>query len=78
MDWFKPPTARRFAKGSNHGSVSYTHLDVYKRQVYFLVLKPKQGKKVPADLDDFDLEDEVLRRQVKSKLMKLLIACWNQ
>ena len=26
--------------------------------VYFLVLKPKQGKKVPADLDDFDLEDE--------------------
>ena len=48
-------------------------IDVYKRQilavllilaagggaaVYFLVLKPKQGKKVPADLDDFDLEDE--------------------
>ena len=26
--------------------------------VYFLVLKPKQGKKVPTDLDDFDLEDE--------------------
>ena len=26
--------------------------------VYSLVLKPKQGKKVPADLDDFDLEDE--------------------
>lgn len=26
--------------------------------VYFLVLKPKQGKKVTADLDDFDLEDE--------------------
>ena len=26
--------------------------------VYFLVLKPKQDKKVPADLDDFDLEDE--------------------
>ena len=26
--------------------------------VYFRVLKPKQGKKVPADLDDFDLEDE--------------------
>ena len=26
--------------------------------VYFLVLKPKQGKKVPADLDDFDLEEE--------------------
>ena len=26
--------------------------------VYFLVRKPKQGKKVPADLDDFDLEDE--------------------
>ena len=26
--------------------------------VYFLVLKPKQGKKFPADLDDFDLEDE--------------------
>lgn len=26
--------------------------------VYFLVLKPKQVKKVPADLDDFDLEDE--------------------
>ena len=26
--------------------------------VYFLVLKPKQGKKVPAVLDDFDLEDE--------------------
>ena len=26
--------------------------------VYFLILKPKQGKKVPADLDDFDLEDE--------------------
>ena len=26
--------------------------------VYFLVLKPKQGKKVPADLDDFDLGDE--------------------
>ena len=25
---------------------------------YFLVLKPKQCKKVPADLDDFDLEDE--------------------
>ena len=25
---------------------------------YFLVLKPKQGKKVPADPDDFDLEDE--------------------
>lgn len=22
------------------------------------MLKPKQGKKVPADLDDFDLEDE--------------------
>ena len=26
--------------------------------VYLLVLKPKQGKKVPSDLDDFDLEDE--------------------
>lgn len=26
--------------------------------VYFLVLKPKQGKEVPAVLDDFDLEDE--------------------
>lgn len=28
--------------------------------VYFLVLKPKQGKtkKVPSDIDDFDLEDE--------------------
>lgn len=26
--------------------------------VYFLVLKPKLGKKVTADLDDFDLEDE--------------------
>ena len=26
--------------------------------VYFLVLKPKQGKKVPSDLDDLDLEDE--------------------
>lgn len=25
---------------------------------YFLVLKPKQGKKVPSDPDDFDLEDE--------------------
>lgn len=25
---------------------------------YFLVLKPKQGKKVPSDLDDFELEDE--------------------
>lgn len=25
---------------------------------YFLVLKPKQGKKVSSDLDDFDLEDE--------------------
>ena len=25
---------------------------------YFLVLKPKQAKKVPSDLDDFDLEDE--------------------
>ena len=25
---------------------------------YFLVLKPKQGKKVPSNLDDFDLEDE--------------------
>lgn len=25
---------------------------------YFLVLEPKQGKKVPSDLDDFDLEDE--------------------
>ena len=25
---------------------------------YFLVMKPKQGKKVPSDLDDFDLEDE--------------------
>lgn len=25
---------------------------------YFLVLKPKQGKKVPSDLDDLDLEDE--------------------
>ncbi len=25
---------------------------------YFLVLKPKQGKKIPSDLDDFDLEDE--------------------
>lgn len=25
---------------------------------YFRVLKPKQGKKVPSDLDDFDLEDE--------------------
>ena len=27
---------------------------------YFLVLKPKQGKKVPSDLDDLDLEDEEL------------------
>ena len=26
--------------------------------VYFLVLKPKQGKKTPVDLDDFNLEDE--------------------
>lgn len=26
--------------------------------LYFFVLKPKQGKKVPSDLDDFDLEDE--------------------
>lgn len=26
--------------------------------VYFLVLKPKRGKEVPSDLDDFDLEDE--------------------
>ena len=25
---------------------------------YFLVLKPKQGKKAPVNLDDFDLEDE--------------------
>ena len=25
---------------------------------YFLVLKPKKEKKVPSDLDDFDLEDE--------------------
>ena len=25
---------------------------------YFLVLKPKQGKKVPSDLNNFDLEDE--------------------
>ena len=25
---------------------------------YFFVLKPKKTKKVPADLDDFDLEDE--------------------
>ena len=25
---------------------------------YFLVLKPKQGKKVPSNLDDLDLEDE--------------------
>ena len=25
---------------------------------YFLVLKPKQGKKAPSDLDDLDLEDE--------------------
>ncbi len=25
---------------------------------YFLVLKPKQNKNVPAELDDFDLEDE--------------------
>ncbi len=25
---------------------------------YFFVLKPKQTKKVPSDLDDFDLEDE--------------------
>lgn len=25
---------------------------------YFLVLKPKQGKKIPSNLDDFDLEDE--------------------
>ncbi len=25
---------------------------------YFFVLKPKQSKKVPSDLDDFDLEDE--------------------
>ena len=25
---------------------------------YFLVLKPKQGKKTPVNLDDFDLEDE--------------------
>ena len=25
---------------------------------YFLVLKPKQGKKVPSDLDDLDLENE--------------------
>lgn len=25
---------------------------------YFFVLKPKQGKKVSSDLDDFDLEDE--------------------
>ena len=26
--------------------------------VYFLVLKPKQAKKIPSDLDDYDLEDE--------------------
>ncbi len=25
---------------------------------YFLVMKPKQAKRVPSDLDDFDLEDE--------------------
>ena len=25
---------------------------------YFLVMKPRQAKKVPSDLDDFDLEDE--------------------
>lgn len=25
---------------------------------YFLVMKPKQTKNVPSDLDDFDLEDE--------------------
>ena len=25
---------------------------------YFLVMKPKQAKNVPSDLDDFDLEDE--------------------
>ena len=25
---------------------------------YFLVLKPKQGGKIPSDLENFDLEDE--------------------
>ena len=25
---------------------------------YFLIMKPKQAKNVPSDLDDFDLEDE--------------------
>ena len=41
--------------------------------VYFLVLKPKQGKKVPADLDDFDLKDEeYLTEDMGNKAAKLL------
>ena len=46
--------------------------------VYFLVLKPKQGKKVPADLDDFDLEDEeeylTEDEKRRKRMSKLIIA----
>ena len=48
-------------KKSNTGAILAVRLILAAASVaavYFLVLKPKQGKKVPADLDDFDLEDE--------------------
>ena len=32
--------------------------------VYFLVLKPKREQKIPSDLDDLDLEDEIGRAHV--------------
>ena len=46
--------------------------------VYFLILKPKQGKKVPAVLDDFDLEDEeeylTEDEKRRKRMSKLIIA----
>ncbi len=57
-----PPSRRiRNPKRSNTGAILAVLLILAAgggAAVYFLVLKPKQGKKVPADLDDFDLEDE--------------------
>ena len=35
--------------GTSSGSVSYTHLDVYKRQDYNMIIGEKPGK----DLEDF-------------------------
>ena len=57
----------------NNTPVSYTHLDVYKRQALVLVLlvlgggeafayikfiRPKQAAKASADPDDYDFADE--------------------